>query len=63
MRYAFESNDALTGRLRMRIQECREENLHTLAAENAANFHLSSSQSSRKFQEAFRKMKATFGNG
>lgn len=63
MRYAFETNDHLAARLRARIVECREENLHALAADNAANFHLSSSQSSRKFQEAFKKMKATFGNG
>ncbi|KAK3750771.1 hypothetical protein QZH41_004499 [Actinostola sp. cb2023] len=63
MRYAFEANDELAYRLRARILECREENLHALAAENSTNFHLSSSQSSRKFQEAFKKMKATFGNG
>lgn len=63
MRYAFEANDDLAARLRARIVECREENLHALAAENSANFHMSSSQSSRKFQEAFKKMKATFGNG
>ena len=61
MRYAFQTNDEVKERLKQRIQECKSENLHALASENASNFHLSSSQGSRKFHDAFRKMKATFG--
>ncbi|XP_048584976.1 uncharacterized protein LOC5521079 isoform X2 [Nematostella vectensis] len=63
MRYAFEANDSMKEHLVQRILECRDLNLHTLASENTANFHLSSSQNSRKFQDAFKKMKATFGHG
>ncbi|XP_078358462.1 uncharacterized protein LOC144643172 isoform X1 [Oculina patagonica] len=61
MRYAFQTDDELKDRLKQRISECKKENLHALASENASNFHLSSSHGSRKFHDAFRKMKATFG--
>lgn len=61
MRYAFQTDDEVKERLKQRIQECKSENLHALASENASNFHLSSSQGSKKFHDAFRKMKATFG--
>ena len=61
MRYAFQTDEELKDRLKQRIQECKKENLHALASENASNFHLSSSHGSRKFHDAFKKMKATFG--
>jgi len=61
MRYAFQTDEELKDRLKQRIHECKNENLHALASENASNFHLSSSHGSRKFHDAFRKMKATFG--
>lgn len=61
MRYAFQTDDEVKERLKQRIQECKNENLHALASENSSNFHLSSSHGSRKFHDAFRKMKATFG--
>ncbi|XP_020623778.1 protein very KIND-like [Orbicella faveolata] len=62
MRYAFQTDDELKDRLKQRIHECKKENLHALASENASNFHLSSSHGSRKFHDAFKKMKATFGS-
>ena len=61
MRYAFQTDEELKERLKQRIDECKNENLHALASENASNFHLSSSHGSRKFHDAFKKMKATFG--
>lgn len=61
MRYAFQVDEDLKARLKQRIRESKNENLHALASENASNFHLSSSHGSRKFHDAFKKMKATFG--
>lgn len=61
MRYAFQTDEEMKARLKQRILECKNENLHALASENASNFHVSSSHGSRKFHDAFKKMKATFG--
>ncbi|XP_068746052.1 ras guanine nucleotide exchange factor Y-like isoform X2 [Montipora capricornis] len=61
MRYAFQTDEELKDRLKQRIHECKNENLHALASENASNFYLASSHGSRKFHDAFKKMKATFG--
>lgn len=61
MRYAFQADEELKERLKQRIHECKSENLHALASENSNNFHLSSSHGSRKFHDAFKKMRASLG--
>ena len=61
MRYAFQADEELKERLKQRIHECKNENLHALASENSNNFHLSSSHGSRKFHDAFKKMRASLG--